>query len=268
MKIQCCQKPATPVVVPLKASGKERRLIESLIASMDLPTATIREIAVGSHFVGIQAETDGTISSGLAATLGHRPTDFEQTRVGSLIGSDLQSAAQLLLKESGFSIALGLAALNAGITPPVSPPHTDAASVMAAKGRDKEVVLVGNFPFAGWLREQVGRLHLLELQDLPERTPPEQWDAVLGRCHVLGLTGTTLLTRAMATFLSKAPQAFTVVIGPSTPLSPILFDHGVDVLAGCRIEKVEPVFAGIRQGLSFRQFKQMGVRFLAWAKSS
>jgi uncharacterized protein (DUF4213/DUF364 family) len=202
----------------------------------------------------------------LASTLGAAATAEERRLLDDLPGTPLVRVAALLQSDGAFAISLGAAALNAGLVPPPDLPDLEASRVMAEKGKKGETVLVGAFPFTDWLRGQVKTLHLFELRDVPDRTSPALWDEILNRCQVLGLTGTTLITRAMAAYLEKAPQAYTIVIGPTTPLSPVLFSRGADVLAGCRVVSPEPVFEAIRKGRSFRDFKKLGVRFLAWPR--
>jgi uncharacterized protein len=266
---KCCSHAhQSPLAVDRPAEGSERQLIDALIQSMDHPSAVIAEIAVGSHFLGIQADDNGKVLAGLSSTLGAVPTDEEQQMVEGMVGKTLGEVARQLTSSRGFSISLGAAALNTGIAAPQHQPDFEASTIMAEKGKDGETVLVGDFPFTDWLRQQVGTLHLFELQKVAGRTPPDQWDAILGRCSVLGLTGTTLLTRAMATYLEKAPQAYTVIIGPTTPLSPVLFSHCADVLAGSQVVSPGPVFDGIRQGMSFREFKKLGIQFVAWSKDT
>jgi len=70
----------------------------------------------------------------------------------------------------------------------------------------------------------------------------------------------------MATYLEKAPQVYTIIIGPTTSMSPVLFSYGADVLAGCRVISTEPAFDGIRKGMAFRHFKKLGVEFMAWSR--
>lgn len=266
---KCCSHHHQPAMaVERPAEGSERLLIDELIQSMHHPSALIAEVAVGSHFIGIRADDHGKMCAGLASTLGAVPTDDERQMVADMVGKPLGEAAGQLKSPSPFSISFGAAALNTGLTAPQNQPRFEASTIMAEKGKDGESVLVGDFPFTDWLRQQVKTLHLFELQKVAGRTPPDQWDAILGRCRVLGLTGTTLITRAMATYLEKAPQAFTIIIGPTTPLSPVLFAHGADVLAGCQVVSPDPVFEGIRKGMSFREFKKLGVRFVAWSKVS
>jgi uncharacterized protein (DUF4213/DUF364 family) len=250
------------------ATGIERQLVDDLLRTMDRPSAVIADIAVGSNFIGVRAEDNGSVCTGLASALGAVPTVKERMMVDEMIGKPLHAAAQWLKAPGPFSISIGAAALNAGINPPQNQPDIEASRIMAEKGKHDETVLVGEFPFTDWLRRQVKTLYLFELQKVAGRTPPDQWDEILGRCKVLGLTGTTLITRAMATYLQKAPHAYTIVIGPTTPLSPVLFSHGADVLAGCQLVKPDAVFAGIREGMSFRELKKLGIQFIAWSKDS
>jgi uncharacterized protein len=248
------------------AEGRERVLIDELLESMQRPSAVISEVAVGSHFIGIRAEESGADCVGLASTLGAAATEEARRLLDELPGTSLSRAAALLKSDDAFAISLGAAALNSGLVPPPDLPDLEASQIMAERGKHGETVLVGAFPFTEWLRGQVKTLHLFELRDIPGRTSPALWDEILSRCQVLGLTGTTLITRAMATYLEKAPRAYTIIIGPTTPLSPVLFSRGADILAGCRVVSPDPVFEAIRQGMSFRDFKKLGVRFLAWRR--
>ena len=267
MHCQCGHNGHATSSVERCVEGNESILIDRLLLSMDHPSAIISDIAVGSHFIGVRAEDNGSTCVGLASMLGAVPTDEEREMVADLTGKPLCEAAEALKEPRAFSISLGAAALNAGMIPPQNQPDIQASRIMAEKGKNEETVLVGDFPFTGWLRNQVKALHLFELKRVAEGTPPEQWDGILGRCKVLGLTGTTLITRAMATYLEKSTQAYTIVIGPTTPMSPVLFSYGVDVLAGSQVVAPDPVFAGIRKGMSFRELKKLGIRFISWSKN-
>jgi hypothetical protein len=51
-----------------------------------------------------------------------------------------------------------------------------------------------------------------------------------------------------------------VVLGPSTPLSPVLFDYGVDVVSGTRVVDVDVALRCLSEGATFHQIR--GVRLL------
>jgi uncharacterized protein (DUF4213/DUF364 family) len=58
------------------------------------------------------------------------------------------------------------------------------------------------------------------------------------------------------------PDAYILVLGPSTPLSPVMADHGVNLLAGSIVEDIPAVLAALGQGANFRQVHHAGVRLI------
>jgi uncharacterized protein (DUF4213/DUF364 family) len=62
------------------------------------------------------------------------------------------------------------------------------------------------------------------------------------------------------------PQALVILLGPSTPLSPILFEEGVDILCGSQITNIEAVLRVVAQGGNFRQIHRAGVRTVTMAR--
>jgi hypothetical protein len=56
------------------------------------------------------------------------------------------------------------------------------------------------------------------------------------------------------------------MLGPSTPLSPVLYGHGVDVLSGAIVEAPEPVVRAVSQGAGFHQIHALGVRLITVAR--
>jgi len=57
-----------------------------------------------------------------------------------------------------------------------------------------------------------------------------------------------------------------VMIGPTSPLTPVLFDYGVDVIGGSKVIDPEKAIRSIREGATFQQVK--GVRHLNMSKKT
>jgi hypothetical protein len=51
-----------------------------------------------------------------------------------------------------------------------------------------------------------------------------------------------------------------MVLGASTPLSPVLFEHGADIVSGARVTDEAAVLRLAAEGATFRQMR--GVRLL------
>lgn len=254
----------TAVLPDRPLEGDEKQLIDSMLSSIIRPDAVVEEIIAGSKFIAVKA--GGRM--GLSSLLGARPQGAEKEMEHQMIGKGVKEVAGLISKPSPFSISLGFAALNAGNAPDpkhVEPSNFPADDLIARLGKDKITGLVGEFPFAESLRKRVGTFHLFELQDVPGAVPRDQWESVLARLDVFALTGTALLTRKMAWFLSRAPRATIIVLGPTTPFSPALFSHGADYLCGSVVTDMEKVGQGICAGLPFKRVKKNGgIVFTQW----
>jgi uncharacterized protein (DUF4213/DUF364 family) len=80
---------------------------------------------------------------------------------------------------------------------------------------------------------------------------------------VVAITGMTLLNQTLEGLLKLcSPKAYVILLGPSTPLSPVLFNYGVDIISGSIVEKIDPVLQVISQGGNFRQVHRAGVKLV------
>lgn len=244
-----------------------RVIFDSLLAT--LPDAPVRVALIGSHWTAVVVEIQGHRRCGLATSLSsgcdhHHGAGPALPDAGRLHLRGSRALAELVYSASPPEVSVGMATINALL------PHDEgtfvdlnAEDVIARRGAGKHVVLVGHFPFVPRLQERVGRLSVLELRprgdDLPASAAPD----VIPQADVLALTSLTLLN---GTFEGLArlvrPDALLLLLGPSTPLSPLLFDQGVHLLSGALVTDMDAVLLTVAQGGNFRQVRRAGVRLV------
>jgi len=80
------------------------------------------------------------------------------------------------------------------------------------------------------------------------------------------LTGTVLANHTFPAIRQWLhPESFVIMVGPSTPLVPVLFRWGVDALCGTRVVDPRRLLLQVRQGVPYRRLE--GVRRVSLLKS-
>jgi uncharacterized protein (DUF4213/DUF364 family) len=229
---------------------------------------SVQEVQVGAFWTAVVVEVGSHRRCGLASTL--RDEDHHHgggpavQDAGRLMEWSAQELAELAHSKSPMEAAIGIATINA-LLPLQEEQWVDlnAEHVILQHGAGRRVVLVGHFPFIPRLREHVEKLWVLELRPRGEDLPADAASHVVPQADVLAITGTTLINHTFEELMAlRHPEALVLVLGPSTPLSPILFDHGVHILSGSAVEDVERVLQAASQGANFRQVHRHGVRLV------
>jgi uncharacterized protein (DUF4213/DUF364 family) len=239
---------------------------ESLIQAMQ--PGQIERVRIGLHWTLVTARVGDEIRAGLATTLpsvGHHHRDWPDVReAGELERMDARALADLLASPSPVERSVGLATINALLPrQPQQWQDINAEEVIARAGAEKTVVIVGHFPFTQRLRERVGKLVVLELAPRGEDLPAEQAPVWIPRADVLAITSVTILNHTLADLLAlRRPDALTLMLGPSTPLHPLMYDLGVDILSGSIVTDIGAVTQKLCQGAGFRQIQHAGVRLV------
>jgi uncharacterized protein (DUF4213/DUF364 family) len=235
-----------------------------------LPNGKILDVHMGLYWTAVLAEVDGQTRCGLAATVGdeshHYTTDPAVAHAGHLTELPARELAEYVHSLHPPEVSLGMAAVNA-LIPPRPDLWTDLHSkeVLARLGAGKTVVMVGHFPYVPELRPKVGKLLVLEQNpqdefDIPAERAPE----IIPQADVLAITAMTLLNRTFDDLIAlRRPDAPMVIVGPTTPLTPILFEMGAVILSGAVVEQPEPVLRALQEGANFHQLRQMGVRLVS-----
>lgn len=240
-------------------------VLDDLLAC--LPGAKVKEVCIGLHWTAVVIEAGGKRRCGLASTLagGHNHSGQPDVPLAGQLAmcSGLELAA-FARSEHPVLAGIGVAAINALLPPqPESWFDGNAEEVIAARGAGRTVALVGHFPFVPRLRSRVGALHVLDFQPREGDLPAEAAPDVLMNADVVAITGTTLINHTLEGLLNLcSSHALVLILGPSTPLSPVLFEHGIDLMCGSVVTAIEPVLRAVRQGANFRQVHRAGVRLV------
>jgi hypothetical protein len=185
---------------------------------------------------------------------------------GRLHTKSAQELAAYALSENFLEASIGLAAINSLLeVNEQDAVEMNASEVLMKKGAGKNVAIVGHFPFIPRLRREVGNLWVIEQHPTGDDNPAEAAADLIPRADIVALTASALINHTLDDLLALCnPDAPVLILGPSTPLSPVLFDHGATIIAGSRVIDEAAVLNSIGQGATFQQVK--GVRLLAFTR--
>jgi uncharacterized protein (DUF4213/DUF364 family) len=186
--------------------------------------------------------------------------------VGRLHAKTACELAEYARSDNLLEASIGLAAINSMLDVDESQEvEINAAEVLIKHGRGKNVALVGHFPFIPKLRPAVCQLWVLEQDPAEGDYPAEAAADLIPKADVVAITSSALINHTMDGLLALCrPDALVMALGPSTPLSPVLFNRGVSILSGSRVVDEATVLRTAGQGASFQQVE--GVRLISIQK--
>jgi uncharacterized protein (DUF4213/DUF364 family) len=132
--------------------------------------------------------------------------------------------------------------------------NIDAGDWLVENGRDKHVAMIGRFPLAVEVQAVARKLSIFELNPQPGEYAPGDMPNIIPQADILAITSSTLINHTFGSIIAlAAPQTKVLMLGPSTPLHPLLFDWGVSLLSGVQVVDTNVLLASISAGLSFRK---------------
>ncbi len=232
-------------------------LVDRFLAG-PLLDGSVADIRVGTHWTAVVVETSHGSRAGLASTqIVH---DLEHGRpavrdAGKLVGKPARELAGWLRSESLTERSIGFAALNALLEVDTAAcVDRNAEELILARGRGRNVAIVGHFPFVPKVREAAGTCWVLELNPGPTDLPAERASEVLPQADVVAITGMSLVNGTFEDLAALCrPDTYTLVLGATTPLTPLLFDYGMDAVSGTVVTDIPVALAAVSQGANFRQ---------------
>jgi uncharacterized protein (DUF4213/DUF364 family) len=234
-------------------------ILDDVIDSLPQGEAKVREVHVCAHWTAVLSR-----HCGLASTFkeeGHPHKGVED--VGHLTEKSAFELAVYSRSEVLLEASIGMATVNSLIDIDESRcVEANAYEILVEKGRGRNVAVVGHFPFIPVVRESAKNLWVIEKRPLEGDFPEEMAEEILPQCDVVGITGTTFINHTLEDLLAFCKGSFVALIGPTTPLTPILFDYGIDVISGSKVVDPESVIRFISQGATFKELHRHGVRLL------
>lgn len=241
------------------------KIIDDLLSTLNYG-ATVKDIRQGPFQTAVL-----TRYCGLASTPHDPGPHYDRTPVkeaGLLLEKDARTLAHLADSSSQMEAAIGMATINSLIEVDEQRcMKLNAGDLMAKKGEGKRVAIVGHFPFVPSLRKMVKELWVIEKNPQEGDINETEAENLIPRADVVGITGTAFSNHTIERLLGFCnPNAYVVILGGTAPLSPILFDHGIDAVSGTKVIDSETVLYYVSQGATFRQIN--GLELLTLRKDS
>ncbi len=235
------------------------KILDDLIGSLTAD-APVREVRVGRFWTGVWSRGCGLAATPDAGSCEHAAGSIQDA--GSLAGRSALELVRLAYSDSPLEAGIGLAAINSLLdVDEARCVELNAGELLLERGRGKHVALIGHFPFVPALREAAARLDVLELHPQPGDAPAEQAEAIVPQAELVAITGSAFINHSVEGLLGLCrADSFVVVLCPTTPLSPVLFEHGADVISGTRVAEPELALRCASEGATFRQIR--GIRLL------
>lgn len=241
------------------------KILDDILAGLKVEDG-VRDIRQGLFHTAVL-----TRNCGLAATLPRDSLRQEPPLVreaGSLLKKSARELARMCYSERIPEAAIGMAAINSLLDVDQKRcQELNARELIIEKGRGKAVSIVGHFPFVPQLRREVKELWVIEKNPQDGDLAEGEGEDFLPLADVVAITGTAFTNHTIERILALcSPGAFVVVLGDTSPLSPVLFDHGVDAISGTVVADPELAMLCVSQGANYRQIK--GLRQLTMTKGA
>jgi len=239
------------------------KILEDLISTLDME-ASVKDIRQGVFHTGVM-----TRNCGLAATLPKDALQQEPPLVkepGALVQKSPFELVQMAHSESILEASIGMATINSLLDVDAEDClELNARDLIAERGEGKRIAIVGHFPFIPALRKISKELWVIEKNPREGDFPESEAGNLIPRADIVAITGTAFTNHTLESLLSLCgADAFVIVLGDTTPLAPLLFDHGIDALSGTLVTDPELALRCVSEGANFRQIK--GVRRLTITK--
>lgn len=232
-----------------------KRLVEGVPEGI-----AVKDVLVGNHWSIVEAESGCGMAmnvSGGRGTYGLYPNALHMT---------LRDLAAQCVSWNFLEASVGVAALNAWYSTPEN--ATAAGMKIEEKGSNdgfelyrrlcagKKVTVVGHFPLIERLAPEC-ELTVLERNPHGDDVPDPGCEYIIPHQDFTFITGITLTNKTLPRLLQLAKQSSgsCILVGPSVVPAPVLYEYGVDCMAGSVVADPERAKAAVMHAATSGIFK-------------
>ncbi len=236
------------------------KIYDELLAAIP-PELKVEDCVIGLSWTLVRSKTTGLAMTSLE---GPRSLDL----AGEIRGMPLYRLAEFVKSWNFLEAAVGLAALNSYFNtaeqveklsrrPIGEQEKGNAFNNFQEQLRGKKVAIIGHFPNLEKL-SGICRMSILERRPQSGDLPDPACEYILPQQDFVFLTATTLVNKTLPRLLELCRQAVVVLVGPSTPMTSIMFKHGIGVLAGTVVADPAAVRQVVQEGGCLQLFQRGG----------
>ena len=215
----------------------------------ELGTAQILRCAIGINWTIVECEFGcGVAQTPIKSMPGCQPLSL----AGRLNGEKLGTIASRVHSQNPIEISLAVAATNAYLNR--SDIHAiDINGLDIFSESERKVAVVGRFP---GLKERGFKPLVIEMDPQEGEYPSEKSGEVIDQCDHVIITSSAIVNHTIDDLLRLARDKKVALVGPGTPLTPALFEHGINVLSGMIITDPDLAFRIVGEGGAVQALKK------------
>ncbi|BAL80160.1 DUF364 domain-containing protein [Caldisericum exile] len=225
-------------------------LYEDLIESVKTyHNEVVKDVRVGVVWSAVK-------SKGVGISLTYSNIYDEVEDAGNLVGKSVKELLQYMLTFNLTKVSIGVATFNSLFDKPKKYENVNMLDYIESIADNKRVVFVGHFPISESLRKRAKEVIILERTPREGDTIDTAAYYIIPDADIVAITGSTLSNKSLESLLSLKRKGITIVFGPSTPPSSVLFDYSVDIIGASIVKNPQFVLDAISQGGKLSNFKK------------
>ena len=191
--------------------------------------------------------------------------------LSNITGIPLKKLAGCVKSWNMLEASMGQAAINSAFNTPLEvmaitgeplilsddPEKLNAFKQLTPEITGKKVAVIGHFPNVEQL-QKICDLSVLEREPQAGDYPDSACEYLLPEQDFVFITGTAFTNKTMPRLLELSKNAKIILVGPSVPISRVLFNYGVDQIAGLVILNQQLIWKAVQEGKKMSVFKHGG----------